>query len=309
MAPKTNPTAGTDKARNFLIEGQIQRDHPDAQAGEMQLMAYVFDKAGRLLGSAALDDKGIYSVAVTLTQPAAVDLIVGPVDMPQEIRSSSAYRQSFAASDWKADGTQFRLKFDTLLPVEIWLPWWPVRICVSGHVRKVSQHDGVTDICPVPFVKVEIFDVDREFCFWPFIRKWWDLLLDRPVIRIPDLLKQPPFPPRPFPGPDPVPDLNLSAFVAQSREFGGSLLDRVALNPQPLPPREASGIFTNPASRVAFNPQPDPPGVLQPAFTRVGEARLIDSRIASRLDKLTLTSKIAPWLIFPRCFYSKAGGL
>ncbi len=306
MAPKTNPTAGTDKARNFLIEGQIQREHTEVQAGDLKLMAYVFDKAGRLLGSAATDAKGNYSVALQLRQPADVDLIIGPADMPQEIRTSSAFRQSFSAADWKADGAQFRLKFDTLLPVAIWLPWWPQRICVSGHVRKISQQDGVTDICPVPFVKVEVFDVDREFCFWPFMRKWWEYLLDRPVFRIPDLLKEPPFPPRPFPGPDPAPDLNLSAIVGQSVELRSSMLDRVALNPQPLPPRVASGIFNDPASKVAFNPQPDPPGVLQPAFTRVGEANLIDSRIASRLDKLTLTSKIAPWLIFPHCFYSKA---
>ena len=306
MAPKTNQGTGSDKARNFLIEGQITRDHPEAQTGDLKLAAYAFDKAGRLLGSAGVDDKGNYSVALQLTQPADVDLIVGPADMPQEIRTSSAFRQSFSANDWKADGTQFRLKFNTLLPVAIWLPWWPKRICVSGHVRKISQQDGVTDICPVPFVKVEIFDVDREFCFWPYLRKWWDLLLDRPVFRIPDLLREPPFPPKPVPGPDPAPDLDLRPFEGLRGSIGTSRLERVSLNPQPLPPREASGIFTNPATRLAFDPQPEPPGVLQPAFTRVGEARLIDSRIASHLDKLTLTSKIAPWIIFPHCFYSKA---
>jgi hypothetical protein len=31
----------------------------------------------------------------------------------------------------------------------------------------------------------------------------------------------------------------------------------------------------------------------------------MDSAVSSRLDRLTLTSKIAPWLIFPRCFYSR----
>ena len=50
MASKTNPTAGTDKARNFLIQGQIQRDHPEVQAGDLPLMAYVFDKAGTAVG-------------------------------------------------------------------------------------------------------------------------------------------------------------------------------------------------------------------------------------------------------------------
>jgi hypothetical protein len=37
---------------------------------------------------------------------------------------------------------------------------------------------------------------------------------------------------------------------------------------------------------------------------RVGESRLINTSLASRLENLTLTSKIAPWVIFPRCFYS-----
>jgi len=32
----------------------------------------------------------------------------------------------------------------------------------------------------------------------------------------------------------------------------------------------------------------------------------IDPAIASRIDKLTLTSKIPIWSIFPKCFYSKA---
>src|SRR3972149_3237127 len=102
MAPKTNRTAGTDKARNFLIQGQIQREHAEIQAGDLKLTAYVFDKAGRLLGSAELDNKGNYSVALQLAQPLDVDLIVGPAEMPQQIRFSSAYRQSFSAGDWKA---------------------------------------------------------------------------------------------------------------------------------------------------------------------------------------------------------------
>lgn len=286
MATKENQPAGSRKTGNFRIEGQIQREQPECQPGDLKLMAYVFDTAGALLGSAALDSKGHYSVAVRLAQPADVELIVGPADMPQQIRLSSAYRKSFAAKEWKAEGAQFRLEFDALLPLHVWRPWWPLRICISGHVRKITHHDGIADICPVPFVKVEIFDVDREFCFWPPLRKWWELLLDRPVIRLPDLLKEPPVPPRPFPGPDPAPDLNLSAIPGL---------------------RTASGVSAGSLTQVALGPQPEPPdfAALQPAFTRVGEARLMDSAIAARLDRLTLTSKVAPWLVFPRCFYSR----
>jgi hypothetical protein len=303
-----NQSTDSGKTNSFRIEGQIQREQPDRQPGELKLAAYVFNKAGALLGSAELDNEGKYSVAVQLAQPADVELIVGPANMPQQIRLSSAYRKTFSVKDWKAEGAQFRLGFDTLLPLDIWLHWWPLRICISGHVRKVSHHDGITDICPVPFVKVEIFDVDRESCFWPPLRKWWDLLLDRPVIRIPDLLTEPPFPPRPFPGPDPVPDLNLAAIPGLRSVIGTSPLELVGLDPQPLPPRSASGVFTSPVANTALKPQTEPLtfGAMEPGFTRVGESRLMDSSIASRLDKLTLTSKTAPWLIFPHCFHSKA---
>jgi hypothetical protein len=199
-------------------------------------------------------------------------------------------------------------------------------VCVSGHVRKIEIEDGYTHICPVPYVKVEIFDVDREGCWWPYIRRWWDLLLDRPVIRIPELMRERPFPPRPFPGPDPAPDF--------SRRFGAHLGEMAGLNPQPEPPSahahsgERVGLNPQPLppyEAIGFDPQPDPPGMmmaympagsemadigeallaLPPLSLRVGEARMIAPGIASRLENLTLTSKIAPWFLFPRCFYSR----
>lgn len=308
MASEKEQPPSARKPSSFRIEGQIQREQPECQPGELKLAAYVFDRTGALLGSADLDDNGNYGVAVPLAGPADVELVVGPADMPREIRLSSAYRRTFSAKDWKAEGAEFRLRFDALLPLDIWRPWWPLRICISGHVRKVSHHDGIPDICPVPFVKVEVFDVDRESCFWPPLRKWWELLLDRPVIRIPDLLKEPPFLPRPFPGPDPVPDLDLETIPGLRSDVAASPLERAGLNPQPLPPHSASGLFTNPLASVALNPQPEPPsfGAVQPAFARVGEARLMDGSVAGRLERLTLTSRIPPWLILPHCFYSKA---
>lgn len=286
MATKKIQPKVVEKKTSFHIEGQIQREQPQCQAGELKLMAYVFDRAGVLLGSSALDDNGNYNVNVHLAKPADVLLMVGPADMPQQIRHSNAFQKSFSAKEWQAERMQYRLRFDTVLPLDVWLPWWPKRICISGHVRKIGHDGDITNICPVPFVKVEIFDVDRESCFWPPLRKWWEQLLDRPVIRIPDLLKEPTFPVRPFPVPDPIPDLN-----PESKE---SL-------------RNASGMFIR-LSETTINPQPEPPGIsaVQSSPIRVGEARLLDNSIASRLERLTLTSKIAPWLIFPHCFYSKA---
>lgn len=239
MTGEQTQATGAGKAGSFYIEGQIQREQAECESGELQLAAYAFDKAGVLLGSGAVDGKGNYSVPVRLTQPVGVELMVGPVGDAQQIRHSSAYRKTFTAKEWVGEGEQFRLRHDALLPLAVWRPWWPQRICISGHVRKVNQHeDGITSLCPVPFVKVEIFDVDRENCFWPPLRKWWEYLLDKPVIRIPDLLKEPRIPIKPFPDPDPIADL-------------------------------------------------------------------LDTNIAARLETLTLTSKLAPWIIFPHCFYSR----
>jgi hypothetical protein len=304
MASKANPSTESGKGAVFLIEGQIQREQSECEPGELKLAAYAFDQAGNLLGKADLDDNQQYRIAFRrLAQPADVELRVGPVDDAEQIRHSSAYSKKFSAKEWQGEGSQFRIRYDVVLPVDIWHPWWPQRICISGHVRKWVHHDGMTDVCPVPYVKVEVFDVDREACWWPWLRDRWEDLLDRPVIRIPDLLKTPPFPPRPFPEPDPAPYLN-SDVIAGPRS-GTSPLERVGLNPQPLPPRSESGVSRNPLARRALNPQPLPPLAARSGFLRVGEARQLSEALATRLDRLTLTSRIAPWVIFPHCFFSR----
>jgi hypothetical protein len=306
MATEKKQPAGAEKGRTFLMEGQIHREQSELQPGELSLMAYVFDKVGELLGNEKLDKKGNYSVPVQLSQPTDVELVVGPADMPHQIRQSSAYRKTFTARDWKSEGAQFRLRFDAVLPVDIWRPWWPLRVCVSGNVRKISELDGIKNICPVPYVKVEIFDVDREFCFWPYFRKWWKLLLDKPIIRIPDLLREPPVRLPPFPGPDPVPELDMSAIAGLHSIKASSRKDWVDINPQPEPPGGARGKFTNLIMDDLMSSQAEFPRAIvsQEKITRVGESGLMDRSIAARLEKLTLTSKIAPWHIFPRCFYS-----
>ncbi|NTU58353.1 MAG: hypothetical protein HGB00_05465 [Chlorobiaceae bacterium] len=307
MAKLQIQPAVSRKNAGFRIEGVIKRDQAESLPGEMNLGAYVFDKAGALLGEAAIDKNGSYAVDVRLSRPSDADLIIGPAKMASQIRMSDAYRKSILAGDWKAIGSNYHVKFDMLLPLAVWRPWWPQRICVSGHVRKVTTKEGKTSVCPVPYVKVEIFDVDREGCFWPPIRKWWELLLDRPVIRIPDILKEPPYPIKPFPGPDPAPEMRPTGSTA-AVNTAAAFATRVGIGSKPESPLNTSVSYANLASMVSLNPQPEPPGpvMINQAFTRVGEARLMDSSIASRLDTLTLTSRIAPWMLFPRCFYSKA---
>jgi hypothetical protein len=310
MATETKFMAATGKTCTFRIEGRIHREQTEVQPGELKLMAYVFDRVGTFLGSAALDETGRYAVAVKLTQPTDVELLVGPADMPQQIRSSSAFRRKFAAKEWVVDREQFALTLNASLPVDVWRPWWPALMHVSGHVRKVHQEADITHISPVPFVKVEVFDVDRDFIMWPLLKKWWKLLLDRPFIRLPDLIKDPPIPVPPWPGPDPSPHLSLEpiltraatqATLSQSPHLPSreDLYRMRGLNPQPEPPMFASGL------RDLINSSEISP-LNQQAFSRVGEAQLMNGTLASHFDKLTITSKVAPWQIFPLAFYSKA---
>lgn len=272
-----------ENTNRFSIEGNIQREQSECESAELALAAYVFDKSGMEIGQSAIDASGKYQVAVKLSRPVDVDLVIGPSGDAQQIRHSSAFSRSFTSQQWEGKGSTFKLHYDALLPLAVWRPWWPQRICISGHIRKVLTENGLTEFCRVPFVKVEIFDVDRESCFWPWIRKWPELVLDKPVVRIPELIREPPFPPRPFPGP--VPEFKENTL---NRQFQ----DRA------------------PTAEIAFDPQPEARAnfslASQTQFKRVGEAGQLDTSIASRLDRLTLTSKLAPWHTFPHCFYSKA---
>ena len=299
----TKETGSNHPRGEFILEGNITFQESQGEHLDLGVKVFAFDRLGEPLGGGELDGKGNFRLTLHLAAQTDIQLMAGPGTDAMSVRQSSAYLQSFSAKEWKKEGASYVINPKLVIPQLIWWPWRPVRICVTGHVRKIEKHEGHTQTCPVPFVKVEIFDVDREACWWSPIRNWWDTLLDRPVIRIPDLLKPRPFPPRPFPGPDPAPELQLDprALGAATSFAPGA---EVSLNPQPLPPVAVNaGMAMNVAQTRSLTTQS---ALTQlPDVSRVGEARLMDAALASRLDRLTLTSKVAPWVIFPRCFYSK----
>lgn len=286
----------------FVVKGNVKLTEFDGTLEEIPLMASVFDVHGQLLGTGPVNDKGTFEISLRLYRPSAIELMVGPSGDIQNVRNSSAFSQRFQAEEWKQERNLYLLKPELIIRPLIWKPWWPLRICVSGHVRKIRHEGGSTLTCPVPFVKVEIFDVDREFCLWPYIKRWWDVLVDRPLIRLPELLKPRPIIKKPFPIPDPIGPVSFDQADLQI-----SAAYRPAINPQPEPP----------GGYAYLGPQPIPPGretsnvnlsatsQLDSVSARVGESRLLTSELASRFDKLTVVHKIAPWLIFPKCFYSK----
>lgn len=245
---------------------------------------------------------------VNLTAPSDVELVIAPPDEPQVARKSAAYNRKYVATDWTGQTGNFRLNPNIFLPKIIWWPWWPVRVCVSGHVRKI--HDGEAP-CPVPYVKVEIFDVGREDCWGPYFVRWWDKLIYRPVIRVPEILRERIFEvPPPLPDPiGPVARLGAGVLESQHVAFGqASPGETVSFNPQPDPPRWLSqtslqAMGDEASSHETISISSSAQTTVSPQAVQSMQVR--SSNIATSLENLTLTSRIAPWLIFPRCFYSR----
>jgi hypothetical protein len=274
-----------DVAANLRVEGRATLEGGQEYPRDVQLKAYVFDRAGQTLGAGDVGPDGTFSVPLTAQRAGDVEVVIGPSADPQTIRKSAAFSQTFGAAEWREQAT---LKADLVLPRDIVSIWSPTWICVTGHVRKTFQQHGVTQTCPVPFVKVEIFDVDREDCWWPYLYRWWDLVIDQTVIRAPDLLRVRPVV-KPFPWPDPGPDPR-----AITGDVSG--LEAVALNPQPLPPGpDPAAAFASTQALSAISAASAAPA----ASIRSA------SPLLARLDKLTIASRLAPWVLFPGCFYSR----
>ena len=276
---------------DLRIEGKLALEGADPKQTDLKLTAYVFDRGGHALGQADVDAQGNFSVPVNRSQPDDVELFVAPAGLAgKNVRMSATFSRTYTPKDWSGEGNKFRIRPDLLISEEIWRPWRPVRICVKGRIRKVHTEGGKTESCPVSFVKVEVFDVDREGCWWPYLQPYLPYLDQVRVLPIEKLLN--PEYVHPFPGPGPDPGPVFAGFATKA--IG------VALNPQPLPPGMAE---------VMLNPQPLPPMAsmeLQTSVRQIGEVASLSAIDAAKVSSLTLTARQAPWILRPHCFYSKA---
>lgn len=261
------------------IEGRIRLEAMEVIPADVKLTAHAFDEEGRPVGSAGVTREGEFTIALELKKPQAVEVVIAQAGDPEKARRVALDGRKYEVADW-IDNV---LKPDLFVPKVIWWPWWPKRICISGHVRKTPGN------CPVPFVKVEIFDVDRLFCLWPHIYPQRERLKTLAVARIEDLLRV-----QPDPGPGPFPEEIETTLLpvpqpmaAGPAEFAGLTEDVAALGLQPKSP------FITKFAMLSAE-----------AVTIPSTARLTPDMLKS-VANVTLTSKAAPWLIWPRCFYTR----
>ena len=266
----------------FVIAGQVEVQGKDADSGELPLRAFAFDTANNVIGTGDVDENGSFNVGLDIKEAQDVTVIIGPaVDDVALLKDAEAPPLRFGKEDWVKTELGLRLKAQAVLPKRIWWPWRPIRVCVRGRVRKAQDHRAP---CPVPFVKVEVYDVDREGCLWPILEPRLPHLVDKAVIRLPELVQLDPIP-KPPPIPDPIGPI---ARMGDALGNVGGRFEQVALNPQPLPPRQVSEKAVSVQTQV-----------------QVGEMKALSIDLATRLQDLTVTSRLAPWLVWPHCFYSK----
>lgn len=226
---------------------------------------YLFDSAGALIATAPLRDG---KARLTPDRaPRGMRLLVGPAlgTDKRDTAPTLATLQGLDAYEPKWRYEPGREAYELgVIPEFIW-PHWPLCRCrVRGRVVKRSYSPGgVVVEAPVCNARVHICEVDR--LPWVILR-----LPDPDILRIRDdlirLIREPiPWPPEPDPGPLREIDLGVIDAVARRQKtlvrqlVGGSRLDAVALNPQPLPPKATVRLSLSRAEEVAFNPQPDPP--------------------------------------------------
>src|SRR4029453_5041802 len=230
------PTNTEQYESGLVIKGAIDFEGAERAKGEPGLYAHAIDAGGAAVGAARVAEDGTFEIRTALRQPADVSIAVTPESGAASLRKSQTHVTVFKASDWGRSTLQAQLR----IPQLIWWPWRRIRVCVHGHIQKVAA-PGVPG-CPVPFVKVEGLDVDREACWWPWLLRAEPHLVDPRGIDIPTLIN-PRFPP------DPIGPVALAHI--------GDPAAAVAFNPQPDPPAVR---VAEPIERVALNPQPLPPG-------------------------------------------------
>lgn len=245
------------EAQTVTLQFRVAFD--EKPESEIESALYAFDPRGKLLASSPLKADQA-QLQLTEEQARFARLFVAPASRVNEEKLPTlATMKRLGAYEpvWKFN-PQGRVQELAPIPSGVWKIWPICRCRVRGQVVKRVSVGGTTQDLAVPMARVHICEVDA----WPrLILKLPDSAIYRLRDELLQALERIPIP-EPIPQPDPPPFLNpgvIDPVPDVIRQLSG--FDRVALNPQPLPPRLTTriGQRLSPGEAVGFNPQPDPP--------------------------------------------------
>ena len=217
---------------------------------EIKLTAYAFDRMGKLIDRAPVQQEQV-RLALRPEQARYARIFVAPTppkgERQEQITLKEMERRNAYEPFWKYNreaGVQELLG----VPERYWACWLLCRCRVRGRVVRPVTIGGTTTDLPICHARVHICEVDRlPEIIWrlpdDLLRRLRDELfyvVDQPF-RHPIPLPDPP----PFqydtsvvdPSPENIAKMNHARSLS-AESIRSSRLDAVALNPQPLPPRE-----------------------------------------------------------------------
>lgn len=229
-------------APNASLTLKIELEKP----AQGELHAYAFDRNGRMIARAPVRD-GATTLPLSERQARESRVFLAP-DNADKQPTLRDMQRAHGYEIVLADGLRGRLTDRVRVPGRI-VDLWPFCFCpVRGRVVRPVGPAGHTQDRPVCGARVHICEVDR----WPRIIAQ---LPDRDILRLRDdllhaVLRKIPVPPHPGPDPGPI------ARVRSPLRFPGV---ETAIHPQPQP--NLAALARKSADRVALNPQPLPPGI------------------------------------------------
>lgn len=216
-------STGSPKRAERGLTLDVQADISERPAELQSVVAYAFSQGGALLDMQALDKEGRARLALPAGKEAqSLRIVVGPEVPKEQLDAGELLRRGGIDRH-----VALRPGIEKLPPLQlsigpdIWRHWIGRLCVVKGTLLKSVASGGVNLRLPVCNAAVDIYEVDP----WPLI-----------IIKLPDLdidrlreIVDGPWPPIDWPIPPRPPEPFFNGLLDP--------LERVGLNPQPLPPR------------------------------------------------------------------------
>ena len=150
--------------KTFTISGTIKIEDT-VQDREKVVMSVSARVGRRTIASSPVSKNGKYMLKFERGQrlaPAMMELVVGPPINESRLTRTNTKLIPILGKEWRVEGNNFSIEKDVELGHDLVICLLPREIKICGIVCKNIAIDGSdeTRCCPVPYAKVEIYDVD-----------------------------------------------------------------------------------------------------------------------------------------------------
>lgn len=214
-----------DTASKLVVSVQARLLEAAASTQKVDTTAYVFSSEARLLGSAALGDKGEATLQISAPAPAdTLRVLVGPASDDKTPDFNDLVRRGAIEQHLSYNPRQLELKAAFTVFEPIWRCWLRSAVFVQGQLLKQVTIGGSVVDFPVCHATVEIYEVDPLYLIIPklpllVLDRLRDIIASARIpelgVRIPDRVPGP----IPEPGPDPLP-LSLTGLQLRRLDTG-----------------------------------------------------------------------------------------